>query len=148
VYRRYNLVALPGLGWADQYPITLSLHYIFAATLTAALAFHVVLHLIDRRWELMPRRGDLAGAARNYVDHFRRNHTPAPAGKFLPEKRLAYAYLAFSFLLVVATGLVKVYKNLPGVDLPGSWILAATTLHNVATVMILLGVVAHLGALF
>jgi len=67
--------------------------------------------------------------------------------KYLPEQRLAYAYLGGVGLILVLTGVVKVIKNLPGVDLSPSLITWMTLIHTFATIFFLLGVLAHLAAL-
>jgi copper ion binding protein len=67
--------------------------------------------------------------------------------KYLPEQRLAYAYLGGIGLVLVLTGVVKVIKNLPGVYLSPSLITGMTLTHTFATIFFLLGVLAHLVAL-
>lgn len=67
--------------------------------------------------------------------------------KYLPEQRLAYAYLGGIGLILLVTGVVKVIKNLPGVFLPPGLITSMTLTHTFATIFFLLGVMAHLTAL-
>jgi copper ion binding protein len=67
--------------------------------------------------------------------------------KYLPEQRLAYAYLGGVGLILLGTGVVKVIKNLPGVLLPPGLITSMTLTHTFATIFFLLGVMAHLAAL-
>jgi len=69
------------------------------------------------------------------------------ADKYLPEQRLAYAYLGGIGLILVITGLVKVVKNLPTVYLPPGVITGATLIHTFGTIFFLVGVLAHLAAL-
>jgi copper ion binding protein len=67
--------------------------------------------------------------------------------KYLPEQRLAYAYLGGMGLILVLTGIVKVIKNLPGVYLSPTLITSMTLIHTFTTIFFLLGVLAHLAAL-
>jgi copper ion binding protein len=67
--------------------------------------------------------------------------------KYLPEQRLAYAYLGGVGLILVLTGMVKVIKNIPGVYLAPAFITSMTLIHTFATIFFLLGVLAHLAAL-
>jgi copper ion binding protein len=67
--------------------------------------------------------------------------------KYLPEQRLAYAYLGGVGLILVLTGVVKVIKNIPGVYLAPPLITSMTLIHTFATIFFLLGVLAHLAAL-
>jgi hypothetical protein len=69
------------------------------------------------------------------------------ADKYLPEQRLAYAYLAGVGLILVITGVFKVLKNLPGVYFSPWFITAITLIHTFATIFFLLGIIAHVAAL-
>jgi copper ion binding protein len=71
----------------------------------------------------------------------------SPMDKYLPEQRLAYAYLGGVGLILVLTGIVKVIKNIPGVYLAPGLIASMTLIHTFATIFFLLGVLAHLAAL-
>jgi cytochrome b subunit of formate dehydrogenase len=66
--------------------------------------------------------------------------------KYLAEQRVAYAFIGGSLLLIILTGYLKVLKNLPGVELPYGLLWTATTVHNLATFALLLGVLGHLAA--
>ena len=48
--------------------------------------------------------------------------------------------------MLIVTGLIKMYKNLPGVELSNSFLFGVTMLHNLGTVLLILGIVAHLAA--
>lgn len=67
--------------------------------------------------------------------------------KYLPEQRLAYAYMGGMGLILVLTGMVKVIKNLPGVYLSPILITSMTLVHTFTTIFFLLGALAHLAAL-
>jgi cytochrome b subunit of formate dehydrogenase len=69
------------------------------------------------------------------------------ADKYLPEQRLAYAYLAVVGLILVITGIFKVLKNLPGVYFSPGLVTAVTLIHTFGTIFFLLGIVAHVAAL-
>jgi copper ion binding protein len=69
------------------------------------------------------------------------------ASKYLPEQRLAYAYLGGIGLILVVTGVIKVMKNLPSVYFSPTLITWNTLIHTFATLFFLMGVVAHLLAL-
>jgi cytochrome b subunit of formate dehydrogenase len=66
--------------------------------------------------------------------------------KYLAEQRLAYVFIAFSLLLVIVTGVLKVLKNLPSINYSEGFALWITLLHNIGTVLVIMGIVAHLGA--
>jgi len=44
LYKRYNLIKVPGFFWSGNYEITLLIHYLTAAVFTAAVFFHLVYH--------------------------------------------------------------------------------------------------------
>lgn len=145
LYKRYFVDTLPGLGWTSDYAVTLQIHYLAAAALTMAVVYHVVYHGLRREFDIVPRRGDLKESYQIIKAMFGRGEEP-PSEKYLAEQRVAYAFIGGAVLLVVATGYLKVFKNLPGVELP-LWLLwTSTTLHNLAMFLILLGVAGHLAA--
>jgi formate dehydrogenase gamma subunit len=146
LYKRYMLSDLPGLAWTADYGVTLLLHYLGAGVLMFALSFHLVYHgLLRRAFGFMPRRGDLRESAQ-IVRAMVTGGAEPPSAKYLAEQRLAYAAIGGTLLVIVLTGLVKVAKNLPGVGLPEVAITASTLLHNVAAIVLLLLIVAHLAA--
>jgi formate dehydrogenase gamma subunit len=146
LYKRYMLSEVPGMAWTADYSVTLLLHYIGAAVLLFALSFHVWYHgLLRRAFGFLPRRGDIHESAL-IVRAMVTGRGEPPSMKYLAEQRLAYAGLGIALLLVVLSGIVKVVKNLPGVGLPELVVEAATMLHNVSAVVLLLLIVAHLAA--
>lgn len=48
--------------------------------------------------------------------------------------------------MLIVTGLIKVYKNLPGTDVSAEIIFWTAQVHNLFTVILLLSIVAHLAA--
>lgn len=145
LYKRYMVDQLPGLSWASNFYVTLLIHYVAAAWLVFASIMHVVYHALRKEFDLLPRRGDLKESWVVIKAMFGRGKEP-PADKYLPEQRVAYVYIAFSLLLVIVTGFIKVLKNFPSITLPYPVWQWATNLHNVGTVLVILGVIAHLAA--
>ena len=68
--------------------------------------------------------------------------------KYLAEQRLAFAVTAFSIVMLIITGLIKVYKNLPGTDVSANAVFWTAQIHNLFTVILLVSIVFHLGAFF
>lgn len=146
MYKRYMLTQLPLLDWAGDFHIQLKLHYLSAIVFVSLMLFHFLYHGLAGHRGLVPRKGDLAGSVRTVLAMFGLGKEPQ-ADKFLPEQRLAYAYMAVVGGVLVLTGVVKVIKNLDGVYLPPGWVTGVTLVHTFATIFFLLGVLAHLGAL-
>jgi len=145
MYSRYGVTGLPGMAWAGDFGITLIIHYVASVGLITGITFHIVYALRLRRFDILPRRGDLKESARIIAAMLGRGEEP-PSRKYLAEQRLAYAFIGANLLLVTATGVIKVVKNLPDVQLPGPMLFWTTMLHNVAAVLLVLGVLAHLAA--
>lgn len=67
--------------------------------------------------------------------------------KYMPEQRISYIYFTgVSTFVLIITGILKVYKNLPDVTFSAGTVTILTTLHNIATFMFLFSLVFHLGA--
>ncbi|MGE3910980.1 MAG: cytochrome b/b6 domain-containing protein [Chloroflexota bacterium] len=146
LYKRYMLSNLPGMAWTADYSVTLLLHYLGAAVLIFAVAFHAAYHgWLRRELGFLPRRGDVRESAR-IIKAMVTGGAEPPSAKYLAEQRLAYAAIGGVMLLVILTGIVKMLKNLPGVGFSETVILVNTTLHNLAAVLLLLLIVAHLAA--
>lgn len=145
IAKRYFIDQVPGLGWSANYGTTLVLHYVAAAWLVFAATLHLAYHGFRGDRAILPRRGDLRESVQIIKAMFGLCEEPA-CGKYLAEQRLAYAYLAASLGLVIVTGAIKVAKNLAGVEIPALLASAATHLHNLAMVLVILGIAAHLAA--
>lgn len=143
--RRYMVDTLPLLDWTSDFGVTLVLHYAAAAVLVLGVTYHVAVHSIRREFDILPRRGDLGESWQIIKAMLGRGEEP-PSAKYLAEQRVAYAFIGASILLVIVTGYVKVIKNLGGIDLPGWFLWVATTAHNLAMVLIIVGVAGHLAA--
>ncbi|KAB2951876.1 cytochrome b/b6 domain-containing protein [Heliorestis acidaminivorans] len=145
MYKRYMLVDVPGMAWTGDYALTLTLHYLGAIVLMVVVAFHIFYHLLRREFHIMPRKGDVGESIQIMKAMFTGKDEP-PSHKYLAEQRLAYAFIGLSIIGVIVTGMIKVYKNLPGIDLAESTIFWSTTLHNLTAMMIILGIFLHLAA--
>lgn len=146
VYRRYNVDKLPGGDWLANFFNTLNLHYLGAILLIFVVTFHLVYHSMRKKFDILPKKGDLKQSFIIIKAMLTGGKEP-PAEKYLAEQRLAYAGIGFTVLLLIITGLVKVAKNLPGFDLPQALIAVSTHLHNLGTVLLILGILSHLGAI-
>ena len=146
MYKRYMLTEIPGLGWVGDFFINLKIHYLAGIVFVSIMVFHALYHGWLRHQGLIPRKGDVRTSLITILSMFGFGKEPK-SGKYLPEQRLAYAYLGGVGLILVLTGLVKVIKNLPGVYFSPSLITWVTLIHTFATIFFLLGVLAHLAAL-
>lgn len=145
LYGRYLLKQPFGTKWLTSYEITLWVHYIFAGTLMFFIFYHIVFHIARKEFNLLPKRGDVKGSYLLIKAMILRQKEP-PSEKYLPEQRLTYAYFVFAIGLVVVTGVIKIIKNIVGVQPTNGILLWGAQLHNVATVLIVIGIVLHLGA--
>jgi cytochrome b subunit of formate dehydrogenase len=145
MFRRYNIVELPGMAWSDDFEIHLVIHYAAAAVFGAAVLFHVVHHLRRRERAALPRRGDVRESWRILVAMLRGRPEP-PSGKFLAEQRLAYAAIGGTSLVLLGTGLIKSFKNLGPIVLPPGLLTGVTLLHTAAAMGFMALVGAHLAA--
>lgn len=142
---RYGLADLPGMTWTADYQATLVIHYIAALVLFFGAVYHVVYAMISRRYSIIPRRGDMKQSVKIIAAMLGKGEEP-PSHKYLAEQRIAYAFIGLSILVVLLSGLVKVVKNLPTVQLDPAVIYTATLAHNVSAVLVIVGVLGHFGA--
>ena len=143
--KRYMIDQVPGLAWSSDYGTTVLIHYIAAIFLVTAVAIHITYHFIRKDFGLIPRKGDVKESIQIIKAMFGFGQEPK-SDKYLAEQRLAYLFIAFSFFIIISTGLIKVIKNLPGVILSSTFLTWVTNLHNLGTFMIIFGIIAHLGA--
>jgi copper ion binding protein len=146
MYKRYMVTQIPGLSWAGDFFIQLKIHYLAGIVFVSVMAFHAVYHRWLGHQGLLPKKGDMKASLITILSMFGIGEEPK-SHKYLPEQRLAYAYLGGVGLILLGTGVVKVIKNLPGVLLPPGLITSMTLTHTFATIFFLLGVMAHLAAL-
>lgn len=145
LYARYNVTKLPGAEWMGNFLINLDLHYLGAIGLIFVASFHITRALVRKEFDIFPRRGDLKESYVIIKAMLTKGEEP-PGDKYLAEQRLAYLFIGGSVLLLIVTGMIKIIKNVPGIDLPYSLLFWNTMLHNLGTVLIVFGIIAHLGA--
>lgn len=146
MYKRFMVTEIPGLGWAGDFFVNLKIHYLSGIVFVSVMVFHAIYHGWLGHEGLLPKKGDVKASLLTILSMFGFGKEPR-SDKYLPEQRLAYAYLGGVGLILVFTGIVKVIKNLPGIFLPPGLITAMTLTHTFATLFFLLGVMAHLAAL-
>ncbi len=145
MYRRYMVYKIPGLGWSADFSVTLYIHYVAAAVLMFAVAYHIVFHVLRKEYGILPSKGDLKESYMIIKAMLTGGKEP-PSDKFLAEQRLAYAYIGFWLLVIIVTGIIKVLKNLPGINFTGNTMIWVTDIHTFATFMLIFGILAHLAA--
>lgn len=145
VYGRYLLIQPFGTKWLLDYNITLVVHYIFAIILIFIVFYHLAYHLMRKEFDIIPRKGDVRGSIEIIKCMITKEAEP-PCDKYLPEQRLAYLAFAIPIALVIVTGVIKVVKNVMGIQATDGVLYWAAQLHNLAMVLIIFAIVAHLGA--
>ncbi|EMT45091.1 formate dehydrogenase subunit gamma [Anoxybacillus flavithermus] len=145
VYGRYLIIQPFGTKWLTSYEVTLWVHYFFAATLLFFTTYHVVYHVIKKEFDIWPKKGDVKGSYLILKAMLLKQKEP-PSEKYLPEQRIAYLYFVVSIGLVIVTGVIKVIKNIMGVQPTNGILFWGAQLHNLATVMVIFGVIMHLAA--
>lgn len=145
LYGRYNVDKLPGGEWLTEYANTLTLHYVGAILLVFVFFYHLIVHLLKKEFSLLPRKGDVKESFLIIKAMITKGEEP-PSDKYLAEQRLAYLFIGINVLLLVITGMIKMIKNLSTVTVPNSVIFWTTWIHNIATILLIIGIVAHLAA--
>ena len=143
--KRYNVDKLPGGEWWIDYFNTLTLHYIGAIILLFIVFYHIFVHSLKKEFDIMPKKGDVKQSYLIIKAMLTKGKEP-DSDKYLAEQRLAYLFIGGSVLLLIVTGILKMIKNVPGTSFPYEVIFWITTIHNIATVLLILGIVAHLAA--
>ncbi|HNY50607.1 MAG TPA: cytochrome b/b6 domain-containing protein [Smithella sp.] len=146
VGKRYYIVNVPGLGWSADFITSLYLHYAAALVFTAAALFHVVYHGLRNEKGLMPQKGDFSESVTVIKSLLGFGKEP-PMHKYLPEQRLAYVGMAFIILMLIASGLVKTYKNIYAPAMSHTVLLWATWIHNIFFILFFLAFLAHMAAI-
>ncbi|MDA8227373.1 MAG: cytochrome b/b6 domain-containing protein [Desulfitobacterium hafniense] len=145
LYKRYNVTNIPGAEWLGSFFTTLDLHYIGAAGLLFVVFYHLVYHLVRKEFDIMPRKGDMKESYFIIKAMLTKGKEP-DSDKYLAEQRIAYLFIGVNVLLLVFSGLIKVIKNVPDVVLPSGVVFWATQIHNLATVLLIFGLVGHFAA--
>lgn len=146
MYKRYNVVKIPGLAWASNYELTLSLHYWCAAIFTAAVVFHLFYHLRRREFAIVPKKGDLGESVRGFLAMFGLAKEPEHE-KFQAKQRVIYAIIGSTSLVLIVTGLLKSYKNLGAIIVDPMMLQWATYLHTILGMVFMGLFLAHVAAL-
>lgn len=145
MYKRYNVVKIPGLEWSQNFEITLVMHLIAAIFFGAGVLFHIVYHYRRKEYAAMPQKGDVKESVEIIKAMVTGKEEP-PQGKFLAEQRLAYAAIGVTSIVLLVTGLVKIIKNANSITLI-PWINEVNTLlHTLAGMIFMLLFFAHMGA--
>lgn len=143
IYKRYYVDQIPGLAWSSDFFITLYIHYLAAIALTFIAVFYVSYLIYSRAWDVFPRRGDFKESVQIFASML--SLAPEPENdKYLAEQRLAFSVTAFSIIALIFTGILKVYKNIPGVHFSETTIFWLAQIHNLFTVILLLSIIIHL----
>lgn len=143
VYKRYNVDQVPGLGWSSDFLVTLNIHYIAAAVLVFISVYYLIYLIGTRRFDILPRRGDVKESIKIFASMVGLAEEPENR-KYLAEQRIAFMVTAVSVLMLIITGLIKVYKNLPGVDASMSLVFWSAMIHNLFTFVLIFSIVIHL----
>lgn len=146
MYKRYNVVKIPGLAWSSNYEITLLLHYIAAAFFTAAVVFHLLYHFRRRECAILPKSGDLGKAIQGFAAMFGMASEPRHE-KFQAKQRVIYMVIGLTCLLLVATGLIKSYKNMGVITLDPMLLQWTAFIHTGLGILFMFLFLAHVGAL-
>lgn len=145
MYKRYNVLKIPGLSWAGDFELTLVMHLIAAVVFGGAVLFHIVYHFRRKEFAAVPKKGDLKESAQIMKAMVTGGEEP-PQGKFLAEQRLAYAAIGIVSLVLLLTGLIKIYKNFGAITINPFISEINTLIHTMAGMFFLLLFLAHLGA--
>lgn len=145
IAKRYMINELPLMAWSGDYHISLVAHYIGAVGLVVFVVFHLYFHIARREFYIFPKKGDLKKSAQ-IIKAMLFGGAEPPSEKYLPEQRLAYAFIGFVLLLLIITGLIKTFKNLAGFNLSDSVYFWVAQLHNFGFALIIFGIIGHLSA--
>lgn len=143
IYKRYFVDQLPGMGWSSDFYITLNLHYYAAIVLIFVSIYYLTYLIGTRKIDVLPRKGDFKESIQIFAAMVGLAEEPEN-DKYLAEQRLAFVVTAFSIMALILTGLLKVYKNLPGVEFSTGAVFWLAMIHNIFTVILLLSIIVHL----
>ena len=146
MYKRYNVVKIPGLAWSSNYEITLLIHYISAAFFCAAILFHLVYHFRRKEFGIVPRKGDIGKSIKGFMAMFGAGKEPAH-DKFQAKQRIIYAIIGMTSLTLVVTGLIKSYKNMGPIILDPIVLQWIAFIHTGTGMLFMILFLAHVAAL-
>ncbi len=143
VYKRYNVENLPGFSWSSDFLVTLNIHYIAAIVLVFISIYYLTYLIMTKRLDILPRKGDVKESVQIFAAMV--GLAPEPENdKYLAEQRLAFAVTAFSVLMLILSGIIKVYKNVSATNLDSAWIFWSAQIHNLFTFILLFSIIVHL----
>lgn len=129
IYQRYYVTEIPGFAWSSQFYVTLQLHYFFAVVLIFVYTYELVM-----RWK------GSGGLFAGQTGPTAKGELQQPSARLLSISRV---FVHLNLLILIVTGMIKVIKNLPAVDLAYGLLLSTTLLHNLATVLLLVSFVVY-----
>lgn len=142
VYKRYFVDQIYGLTWSSNFLTTLNIHYIAAIILIFISIYYITYLIISGKRDVIPRKGDFKESVQIFASMVGLAEEPEN-DKYLAEQRLAFAVTAFSVLVLIVTGILKVYKNIPGSELSAGTIFWLAQIHNLFTVILLFSIIVH-----
>ncbi len=143
IYKRYFVDQLPGLSWSSNFYITLNIHYVAALILIFVSFYYVTYLLTSKNMDILPRRGDFKESIQIFASMVGLAKEPEN-DKYLAEQRLAFSVTALSVLILIVTGALKVWKNLPGVYFSPGTVFWLAQIHNLFTVILFFSIIVHL----
>ena len=146
MYKRYNVVKIPGLAWSSNYEITLLIHYIAAAIFCAAILFHLVYHTRRKEFAIAPRKGDVRESIKGFKAMLGMGPEPAH-DKFQAKQRIIYTIIGLTSLTLVVTGLIKSFKNLGAIVLDPMLLQWTAFIHTGTGMFFMILFLAHVAAL-
>ena len=146
MYKRYNLVMVPGFSWSSNYEITLLIHYLSAVVFTSVIIFHLLYHLRRQEFAIMPKKGDVRASLQGLMAMFGLAQEPLHE-KFQAKQRIIYAIIGTTSLILIATGMIKSYKNLGPIILDPLFLQWVAFTHTLSGMFFMILFVAHVAAL-
>ena len=92
MYKRYMVTQIPGLSWAGDFFINLKIHYLSGIIFVSVMVFHAIYHGWLGHKGLLPKKGDVKASFLTILSMLGFGEEPK-MDNYLPEQRLAYAYL-------------------------------------------------------
>ena len=146
MYKRYNIVKIPGLAWSSNYEITLLIHYISAIIFTSVIVFHLLHHLRRHEFAIIPRKGDIKETLQGLKAMIGMAEEPRHE-KFQAKQRVIYAIIGSTSLFLIATGLIKSFKNLGPIVMDPIVLQWVAFSHTLTGMLFMVLFVAHVAAL-
>jgi cytochrome b subunit of formate dehydrogenase len=145
MYKRYNVIKVPGLEWSANFELNFLIHLIVAIVFGGAVLYHIIYHYQQKEFAAVPIKGDVKESIHIIKAMITGGEEP-PQGKFLAEQRLAYAAIGITSIVLILTGLVKILKNFHSVTLNPTLNEINTLIHTAFGMIFLLLFFSHMGA--